>query len=56
VESGQTWTCRKFGLHGFRVVREPFDIGDLLAKSSLSARVVRPSPSAAAAAVEAACL
>jgi DNA-binding response OmpR family regulator len=56
VESGQGMDVQvKFELHGFRVVREPFDIGDLLAKSSLSARVVQPSPSAAAAAVEAAC-
>jgi hypothetical protein len=45
----------KFELHGFRVVREPFDVVDLLAKSSLSARVVQPNPSVAAAAVEAAC-
>jgi DNA-binding response OmpR family regulator len=45
----------KFELHGFRVVRQPFDVVDLLAKSSLPARVVQPNPSAAAAAVEAAC-
>jgi len=56
VESGQGMDVQvKFELHGFRVVREPFDIGDLLAKSSLSARAVQPNPSAAAAAVEAAC-
>jgi DNA-binding response OmpR family regulator len=56
VESGQGMDVQvKFELHGFRVVREPFDIGDLLAKSLVSARIVQPSPSAAAAAVEAAC-
>jgi DNA-binding response OmpR family regulator len=56
VESGGGMDAQvKFELHGFRVVREPVDVGDLLAKSSLSARVVQPSPSAAAAAVEAAC-
>ncbi len=56
VESGQGMDVQvKFELHGFRVVREPFDIGDLLVKSSASARVVQPSPLAAAAAVEAAC-
>jgi len=56
VESGQGMDVQvKLELHGFRVVREPFDIGDLLAKSSVSARIVQPSPSAAAAAVEAAC-
>jgi DNA-binding response OmpR family regulator len=56
LESGQGVDVQvKFELHGFRVVREPFDVVDLLAKSSLSARVVQPNPSVAAAAVEAAC-
>lgn len=56
VESGQGMDAQvTFELHGFRVVREPFDVADLVAKSSLPARVVQPNPSAAAAAVEAAC-
>jgi DNA-binding response OmpR family regulator len=56
LETGQGMDMQvKFELHGFRVVREPIDVVDLLAKTSLSARVARPSPSDAAAAVEAAC-
>jgi DNA-binding response OmpR family regulator len=57
LEAGQGMDVQvKFELHGFRVAREPIDVVDLLAKSSLSARVARPRPSDAAAAVEAACL
>ena len=56
LETGQGMDVQvKFEPHGFRVVREPIHIVDLLAKASLPARVVRPSPSDAAAAVEAAC-
>jgi DNA-binding response OmpR family regulator len=45
----------RFELHGFRVVREPFDVADLVVKGERSARRVAPSPNVAAAAVEAAC-
>jgi DNA-binding response OmpR family regulator len=56
LESGQGMDVQvKFELHGFRVVREPIDVVDLLAKAERPARVARPSPSDAAAAVEAAC-
>ena len=44
-----------FELHGFRVVREPFDVLDLVAKAERPARVVSPRPAAGAAAVEAVC-
>jgi DNA-binding response OmpR family regulator len=44
-----------FELHGFRVVREPFDVADLVVKGERPARRVAPSPNVAAAAVEAAC-
>ena len=44
-----------FELHGFRVVREPFDIMELLVKAGRTERVTWPSLSSAAAAVEAAC-
>ena len=45
----------RFELHGFRVVREPFDVLDLVAKAEPLARVGAPRPAEAAAAVEAAC-
>ena len=45
----------RFELHGFRVVREPFDVFDLVAKAERPARAAAPHPAAAAAAVEAAC-
>jgi DNA-binding response OmpR family regulator len=45
----------RFALHGFRVVREPFDVADLVVKGERPARRVAPSPAAAAAAVEVAC-
>lgn len=44
-----------FELHGFRVVREPVDVRDLVAKTERSARVQVPRRAEAAAAVEAAC-
>jgi DNA-binding response OmpR family regulator len=44
-----------FELHGFRVVREPFDVADLVVKGERPPRRVAPSRNAAAAAVEAAC-
>ena len=56
VEAGQGMDEQvRFELHGFRVVREPFDVLDLVAKAERLARVVAPRPAAAAAAVEAAC-
>ena len=56
VESGQDMDEQvRFELHGFRVVREPFDVLDLVAKTEPLARVVAPRPAVAAAAVEAAC-
>jgi DNA-binding response OmpR family regulator len=45
----------RFELHGFRVVREPFDVADLVVKGERPARRVAPSPAAATAAVEVAC-
>jgi len=45
----------RFELHGFRVVREPFDVFELLVKAERPARVVSPTPAVAAAAVETAC-
>ena len=45
----------RFELHGFRVVREPFDVLDLVAKAGRPARATAPRPAEAAAAVEAAC-
>ena len=45
----------RFELDGFRVVREPFDILDLVAKAERPARVIAPRASAARAAVEALC-
>ena len=56
VEAGQGMDEQvRFELHGFRVVREPFDVLDLLVKGERPARVVLPSPAMAAAAIEAAC-
>jgi DNA-binding response OmpR family regulator len=45
----------RFELHGFRAVRAPFDILDLVAKAERPVRVAAPRPTAAAAAVEAVC-
>jgi DNA-binding response OmpR family regulator len=45
----------RFELHGFRVVREPFDVADLVVKGERPPRRVAPSPAVAAVAVEAAC-
>ena len=45
----------RFELHGFRVVREPFDVVDLVSKAEARVRVRMYRPSTAAAAVEAAC-
>lgn len=56
VEAGQGMDEHvRFELHGFRVVREPFDVFDLVAKAERPARAAAPRPAAAAAAVEAAC-
>lgn len=56
VEAGQTMDEQvRFELHGFRVVREPFDVLDLVVKGERPARRVVPNPAVAAAAVEAAC-
>jgi len=56
VEAGQGMDEQvRFELHGFRVVREPFDVLDLVAKAEPLARVGAPRPAEAAAAVEAAC-
>ncbi|HWN56165.1 MAG TPA: hypothetical protein VNP91_13725 [Methylomirabilota bacterium] len=45
----------RYELHGFRVVREPFDVLELLAKAERPVRAVMPRPAQAAAAVDAAC-
>ena len=45
----------RYELHGFRVVREPFDVRELLAKAERPMRAVMPRPAQAAAAIEAAC-
>jgi DNA-binding response OmpR family regulator len=45
----------RYELCGFRVVREPFDVRELLAKAEPSGRAVTPRPALAAAAVKAAC-
>ena len=56
VEAGQGIDEQvRFELHGFRAVREPFDVLDLVAKAERSVRVVAPRPAAAATAVEAVC-
>ena len=54
IEAGQGMDEQvRFELHGFRAVREPFDVLDLVAKAERPARAVTPRP--AAAAVEAVC-
>jgi DNA-binding NtrC family response regulator len=45
----------RFEVHGFRVVREPFDVVDLLVKAERPAPRVALNPAMVAAAVEAAC-
>jgi DNA-binding response OmpR family regulator len=56
VEAGQGMDVQvRFELHGFSIVREPFDVFDLVAKAERPARAAAPRPAAAAAAVEAAC-
>ena len=56
VEAGQGMDEQvRFELHGFRAVREPFDVLDLVAKTEPLACVVAARPAVAAAAVEAAC-
>lgn len=56
VDAGQTVDEQvRFELHGFRVVREPFDVQDLVVKVDRSARRVAANPAMAAAAVELAC-
>jgi len=45
----------RFELHGFRVVREPFDVLDLVVKAERPARVAMPGPVDAVAALEAVC-
>jgi len=56
VEAGQGMDEQvRFELHGFRIVREPFDVLDLVAKAEPLARLGAPRPAEAAAAVEAAC-
>ena len=56
VEAGQGMDEQvRFELHGFRVVREPFDVLDLVAKAERPARAAASRPAAAAAAGEAAC-
>lgn len=56
VEAGQGIDEQvSFELHGFRVVREPFDVLDLLAKTERGGRVAVSPPAKAAAAVATAC-
>lgn len=56
VEPGQEMAEQvRFELHGFRVVREPFDVLDLVVKGDRPARFVAPKPAVVAAAIEAAC-
>lgn len=45
----------RYELHGFRVVRQPFDVPELLAKAERPVRPIEPRPAMAAAAVSAAC-
>jgi DNA-binding response OmpR family regulator len=45
----------RYELHGFRVIREPFDVRELLAKAERPLRAVMPRPAQAAAAIKAAC-
>ena len=56
IEAGQGIDEQvRFELHGFRAVREPFDVLDLIAKAERPARELAPRPGAALAAVEAVC-
>jgi DNA-binding response OmpR family regulator len=56
VEAGQGIDEQvRFELHGFRVVRGPFDVMDLVAKAERGARAAASRPAQAASAVEAAC-
>ena len=56
VDAGQTMDEQvRFELHGFRVVREPFDVLDLVVKGERPTRRAVPNPAVAAATVEAAC-
>ena len=56
VEAGQGMDEQvRFELHGFRAVREPFDVLDLIAKAERPDRAVTAHPAVAAAAVEAVC-
>jgi len=56
VDAGQGMDEQvRFELHGFRVVSEPFDVLDLVAKAERPGRAAVTRPTAAAAAVEAAC-
>jgi len=56
VEAGQEMDEQvRFELHGFRVVREPFDVSDLVVKGERPARFVAPTLAVAGAAIEAAC-
>jgi DNA-binding response OmpR family regulator len=56
VESGRgTDEQVRFELHGFRVVREPVDVLELVVKAERPARVVAPRPVDAAAALDAGC-
>lgn len=56
VEAGQGMDEQvRFELHGFRVVREPFDVLDLVVKAERPARVAMPRPVDAAAALEVVC-
>jgi DNA-binding response OmpR family regulator len=55
VAEGQMDDQVRYEVCGFRVVREPFDVRELLAKAEPSGRVVTPRPAPAAAAVKAAC-
>ena len=45
----------RYELHGFRVVRAPFDVRELLAKAERPVRAVMSRPAQAAAAIKAAC-
>ena len=56
VEAGQGMDEQvRFELHGFRVVREPFDVLDLVVKAEGPARVAARRPVDAAAALDAVC-
>lgn len=56
VEAGQGMDEQvRFELHGFRVVREPVDVLDLVVKAERAARVVTSRPVDEAAALDAGC-